>query len=58
MGDLKVFIRGIKDRAKLDSYDFYWTKLKRFIDDSRPARSLEDPSTQATMLRPSRHQHI
>jgi len=51
-GELKVFIRGIKDKSKLAIYDSYWYKLKKFIDDSRPARSLEDPSTLAVALRP------
>ena len=51
-GDLKQFIRGIKDKTKLDRYDYFWTKLKRFIDSSRPARTTVDPSHQAKMLRP------
>lgn len=51
--DLKIFIRGVKDKVKLKKYDFYWSKLKLFIDSSRPARSTDDPSL-AMMLRPFR----
>jgi hypothetical protein len=53
-GDLKLFIRGIKDKSKLKQYDFYWNKLKVLIDSSRPVCNLQDPSIHAKSLRPSR----
>ena len=51
-GDLKQFIRGIRDQSKLKKYNLYWDKLKRSVDSSRPMRNLQDPSLGAQMLRP------
>lgn len=53
-GDLKSFIRGVKDKVKLERYDFYWGKLKLFIDSSRPRRAVGDQSVQAKQLKPCR----
>lgn len=50
--DLKVYIRGVNDLAKIKLYDKYWVKLKHFIDSTRPKRSRLDPSLLAVQLRP------
>jgi len=51
--DLKCYIKGICDKEKLEQYDFYWKKLKHFIDTTRPCMNLSNPSSLSVPLGPS-----
>lgn len=51
--DLKVFIKGVCDKEKLKLYDFYWDKLKQFVDSTRPSINLANPSSKSVPLGPS-----
>jgi len=52
--DLVKFIRDVRNKKKFKNYEFYWGKLKTFLDNTRPKRDLRDPSSLAVPLRPKR----
>ena len=41
--DLGLFIRGVRDNKKLAEYDYYWEKLRVFVDGIKPVRLKVDP---------------